>query len=253
MHPMQILALFTIISISCGCASTPDKMLMNKQQADAQRNLGEVYLKQGEYPAALRELLQAEALNPEDHYTQNSLGTVYAARKKWDKAVYHFKKAIELQPDYAPARNNLGSTYLLQEKWDEAIACLKGLTGNLIYATPHYPLTNIGWAYYNKKDYRLAKSYYLQALDIEPSFARAHRGLGLTYMAMGNTDAAVGELEKAVKAFPKYAQAYLELGELYQLTGKRDKAIESYQQVIALTPDGQTRQRALKAIAELQQ
>lgn len=253
MHPTRILALSTAIFIICGCSSGPDKTLMNKRQADAQRNLGEVYLKEGEYPAALRELLQAEALNPEDHYTHNSLGTVYAARKRLDKAVYHFKKAIELQPDYAPARNNLGSAYLLQEEWDAAIECLKGLTGNLIYATPHYPLANIGWAYYNKKDYRLAESYYQQALDIEPEFARARRGLGLTYMAMGNTDAAVGELEKAVKAFPKYAQAYLDLGRLYQLKGKKDKAIESYQRALALTPEGQTRQMALRAIEELKQ
>jgi type IV pilus assembly protein PilF len=245
---MFILGVF-ICSFINGCSGPA--AVVDKRQAEAQRNLGDVYINQGQYTAALQELLKAEALDPEDPYIQNSLGMVYAAKGKIDLAIVSFKKALALKPDYAPARNNLGSTYILQNNWDAAIACLMALTGNLIYATPHFPLYNIGWAYYNKKDYKLAENYFRQALDIEPAYARALWGLGLTYLAKGNTDAALEQIEKAVQKEPEFAQAYLDLGNIYQIKGRRDKAIEAYQRASTLAPESSIAQKANAAITVL--
>jgi len=243
-----LVAIF-FFSITAGCSGPT--AAVDKRQAEAQKALGEVYLNQGQYTTALQELLKAEALDPDDPYIQNSLGMVYAAKGKLDLAVSTFNKALALKPDYAPARNNLGSAYLLQGNWDAAIACLMPLTGNLVYATPHFPLYNIGWAYYNKKDYKLAETYFREALDTDPDFARARWGLGLTYSANGNTDAAIEQLEKAVQKEPEFAQAFFDLGNLYQIKGRRDKAIESYQRVISLAPDSPLAQKATAAVSIL--
>jgi type IV pilus assembly protein PilF len=248
---MQHVRLMIILGAICICGCSGSAGVVDKRQAEAQRNLGDVYLNQGQYTAALQELLKAEALNPEDPYIHNSLGMVYAAKGKIDLAITSFKKALALKPDYAPARNNLGSTYILQQNWDAAIACLMELTGNLIYGTPHYPLYNIGWAYYNKKDYELAETYFRQALDFDPNYARALWGLGLTYSAKGNTDAALEKLEKAVQKEPEFAQAYLDLGNIYQIKGRKEKAMESYQHAIALAPDSPVAQKAKAAITTL--
>jgi type IV pilus assembly protein PilF len=246
---ISALGVILFFSLTTGCGGPAG--VVDKRQAEAQRALGEVYLNQGQYTPALQELLRAEALDPEDPYIQNSLGMVYAAKGKNDLAITAFKKALALKPDYAPARNNLGSAYLLQSNWDAAIACLMPLTGNLVYATPHFPLYNIGWAYYNKKDFKLAETYFRAALDTEPEFARALWGLGLTYSAIGNTDTALEQLEKAVQKEPKFAQAFFDLGNLYQIKGRRDKAIESYQRAIALVPDSPLSQKAMAAMTIL--
>lgn len=250
-HRQLIAALGAIFLFSMTSGCSGPAAVVDKRQAEAQRALGEVYLNQGQYTAALQELLRAEALDPEDPYTQNSLGMVYAAKGKTDLAITAFKKALALKPDYAPARNNLGSAYLLQNNWDAAIACLMPLTGNLVYGTPHFPLYNIGWAYYNKRDYKLAETYFREALDTQPDFARARWGLGLTYSANGNTDAALEQLEKAVQKEPEFAQALFDLGNLYQIKGRRDKAIESYQRVISLVPDSPLAQKATAAVTIL--
>ena len=173
-----------------------------KRQEEALRNLGEAYIREGDYTKALRKLLEAEKLYAEDPHLQYDLGLVYMAKEKPNKAIEHFKKAVEIKPDYTPAKNSLGVAYLAQKKWDDAIVCFKEITGDLLYATPHYPLSNLGFAYYNKKKYRLAEKYYQDALKIEPKFVIALRGLGLTYLKMGRISEAVTTLEKVIELAP---------------------------------------------------
>ena len=175
---------------------------IRKNQEEALRNLGEAYMGQGDYTAALRKLLEAEKLYSKDPHLQYDLGLVYMAKGRSDLAIHHFKKAIEIKPDYTPAKNSLGAAYLAQKRWDDAIACFKEITGDLLYVTPHYPLSNLGWAYYNKKEFKLAEKYYQDALKIEPEFVIALRGLGMTYLKMGRISEAVTFLEKVIKLAP---------------------------------------------------
>ena len=246
---IPVISLFFFIGACAGGGTI--NTVQKKREAVAQRRLGNVYFNQRQYSAALRELRIAESLDPQDHLLHNSLGSVYAAKKKYDLAIIHFQKALSLKPDYAPAHNNLGSAYLLKGDWDAAITCLKELTSDLIYATPHYPLTNIGWAYYNKNNYRLAESYYLQALDIDQDYPKARRGLGLTYLAMGKTDAAISQLERVIQTVPEFAQAYMDLGSAYTRQGQKEKAKNAYQRVITLSPENEMGQNATKALNAL--
>lgn len=220
-----------------------------KRQSEATRNLGEAYMVQGNYTLALKELLKAEKLYAEDPYLQNDLGLTYMAKEKLNLAIDHFKKALEIKPDYAPAKNNLGTAYLAKEEWDAAINYFKDVTHDLLYATPHYPLANLGWAYYNKKAYILAEKFYLRSLEIEPRFIVALRGLGRTYINMGKIPGAIKALEEAVKNAPRFAELYFDLGRAYTLSGNYKKALNAYQKVTELIPDSDL---ALKAKKEMQ-
>lgn len=236
----MIMALYVV---SCATAN----MKVQKQQGEALRNLGEEYYKQGDYTSALKELLKAEALYPDDAFLQNDLGLTYKAKKRLDLAVKHFKKALEIKPDYAPATNNLGTVYLDKKEWDTAIKYFKEVSENMLYATPHLAMANLGWAYYNKKQYTLSETYYLKALDLEPKFINAQRGLGLTYIALGRIDEAVEILERAVKDYPKVALLYDDLAKIYVLSHDYDKALDAYHKVIELAPDSAMAREAEKA------
>jgi tetratricopeptide (TPR) repeat protein len=210
---------------------------LQKQQGKAARNLGEAYYKQGDYTSALREFLKAHALYPDDPFLQNDLGLAYKAKKRLDLAIKHFEKALEIKPDYAPAINNLGTVYLDKQEWDSAIKYFKKVEKNLLYATPYLPLANLGWAYYNKKEYSLAERYYLKALDLEPRFINAMRGLGLTYIATGRIDEAADILERAVKDYPEFAPLYFDLGKIYTLSHDYEKALHAYHKITELAPN----------------
>ena len=220
-----------------GGVSCTANLEMRKKQANASRNLGEAYYREGNYPEALGEFLKSETLYPGDPFLQNDLGLTYMAMKKMDLAVKHFKKAIEIKPDYAPAMNNLGTAYLDKKEWDNAIRCFKEVTENLLYATPHFPLSNMGWAYYNKKEYALAEKFYLKALEIDPKFINALAGLGKTYIAMGRGSDGVATLEKAVKDYPRIGQLYLELARAYTVSGEYKKALDAYEKAVEFSSD----------------
>ncbi|MCG6910177.1 MAG: tetratricopeptide repeat protein [Deltaproteobacteria bacterium] len=243
--------LLTIIGVICilSCAASQEK---RHAQAKAARELGEAYMRQGNYIEALKELLKAEKLHTGDHLIQNDLGLIYMSKYRYDLAEKHFKKAIQLKPDYAAAKNNLGTVYLAVKDWRAAIQTFKSLEGNLLYATPHYPLSNLGLAYYNLGEYATAEKYYLKALDIEPRFVIALRGLGRTYIAMLKIPEAVSVLEKAVKEAPAWPELYLDMGTAYHMAGEYTKALLAFKKVIELAPESDVADRAQEKIKQLQ-
>ena len=241
------LSLFLIFCIA-SCAANVE---VRKKQEEASRNLGEAYLQQRDFSSALREFLKAEKIYSKDPYLQNDLGLAYMAKGRLDLAIKHFKKAVKLKSDYAPARNNLGAAYFDKKDWDLAIACFKEIIDDIFYATPHYPLTNLGWAYYNKQEYKLAEKYYCDALKLEPNFFKALRDLGRTYMAMERAADAVAMLEKAVKNYPRSAESYFYLAKAYSLSGEYKKAISAYNKVIELAPDSAIAREAEKEVEKI--
>jgi tetratricopeptide (TPR) repeat protein len=240
------LAVVAICTVAC-----TSNLQVRKQQGAAARNLGEVYFRQGNYTEALKEFLKAESLYPDDPFLQNDLGLTYKAKKKPDLAITNFKKALDLKPDYADAKNNLGSAYLDKGEWDTAIAYFKEVAGSLVYASPHLPLSNLGWAYYNKKAYEQAEEYYLEALETAPKFINALRGLGLTYMAMGRLPESVEIFESAVKEYPRNALLYFDLGTGYTALNDHESALNAYQKVEELAPNSALARQAEKAVQKI--
>ncbi len=242
------LLILWIVSVFA-CAGTQAK---RNKQAQVTRNLGEAYMQQGNITEALREFLKAEKLNPNDHLLHNDLGLAYMAKERLEKAEYHFKKAIDLRNEYASAKNNLGTVYLAKKDWDAAIAQFQTVAGDVLYATPHYPLTNMGFAYYHKKDYASAEKYYQDALDLQPEFGLALRGLGKTYIALNNFPAAVSMLEKAVKTTPQSAELQMDLANAYHMQGQTKKALFAYRKVTSLAPDSSLSETAQREIIKIQ-
>jgi len=233
-----------------GFTSCADIELL-KRQGEAGRLVGEAYMSQNDYTAALNELLKAEKTYPNDPHLHNDLGLVYMAKDQLFLAIEHFKKAVDLKTDYAPARNNLGTAYLAMKNWDSAIICFKEVSRDLLYATPHYPLTNLGWAYYNKNEFALAEQFYREALKIDPNYPIALRGLGLTYLAIGKPHDAVNFFEKAAK-YSRFPELFSDLAGAYAVLKEYNKALLFYKKVIDIAPGSQLAVEAQNEIARIQ-
>lgn len=247
---VNIVALI-IISLGISIISCVPNSEILKAQAEASRNLGEAYMNQGQYTAALKELLEAEQKFPNDPMIHNALGLAYIAKERPDLAVDHFKKAIKLQPDLSIAINNLGNAYLRLNQWDAAIEQFQSVTDDLIYATPHFPMTNLGFAYYNKGEFENAEKYYQEALKLQPKFTMALRGLGRTYLKMGEVTKAQEALNEAVSIEPDFAPAYMDLAQIYLMSGDIEKAKNAYQQVIKIAPESSFAIQAQKDLEQL--
>ena len=244
------LACFVASSVLVSCTGD---LVLRKKQAETSRQIGEGYLTEGNVTAALGELLKAEKLYDKDHFLHYDLGLAYSQKRAYESAIEHLEKAVELRPDYSEAFNVMGLVYLTLQRQDRAIWCFNQARNNLLYATPHYPLSNLGEAYREKKDYDRAIHFYKKALEIQPRFVNAHRGMGLTYIDMGNYEAAVGSLERAVRYAPRFADAHFELGRAYVKLYKRQKAISAFKKVVELAPDSPLAETALAEISKLQE
>ena len=234
-----------LAAIFAACTSK-ETLEHQKDLSEASRNLGEAYLREGKYSAALRELLKAEALMPDDYYLQFDLGLAYLYKGETDKAIYHFKKSLAIKDNYGPARNNLGNAYAEKKEWDKAIEQYKIVISNLLYVTPQFPYSNLGFAYYHKKEYGLAEQNFEEALKITPTFDRALYGLAQTYIATGRISQAVEKLEFAVAKHPNNASLHLELAGAYKLNRDYRRAYGSYIQVVQMDPDSPLADKALK-------
>jgi len=221
---------FALSSYSC------TSHLKKKEKGIALRNLGEAYLTEGNPTAALKALLESEKNYSKDPFLHNNLGQAYLAKGSVDLAIKHFTRAIKLNPDYIPAKNNLGIAYLAKGDWDTSIKHFKEASDNILYATPAFPLCNIGWAYFNKKEYNLAEKYYRKVLALKPDFTKALWGLGRTYLKLNRASDAIHCFEKAIALSPVSPLLYLDLANACELAGDTDRAVITYKKVIQINP-----------------
>ena len=242
-----------ILVVGTGCvlltglllACTTPNVEEQKAQAEATRHLGEVYLNQGKYRLALKQLKKAEELFPSDHILQDDIGLAYLYLKDPDLAIDYFKKALEIKDDYTPARNNLGNAYAEKKEWDKAIEQYKIVTADLLYGTPQFPLSNLGFVYSELQEYALAAQYFRKALDIKPDFVQALYGLAKTDIATDRVPEAIARLENAVDISPDSAILYFELARAYALNQDYTKALSAYHRVVELNPTSTLADRAL--------
>ncbi len=242
-----VFALLAFVLLLSGCGSTGAKTSpdpggeaatqRNPAAAEATRNVGEAYLAGGNLVAALREFKKAELLNPDDPITLFDIGLVYYYRGRYEQAIEYFQKAIRMKPGYAPAINSLGNTYSAMGEWDKAIESYELIIEDPFYGTPHFALSNMGLAYYQKKDFAQAERYLLEALKINPDFINALGGLGVLYIDQGRYEEAVSRLERAVRKEPKVAQQYFELGRAYRAMKNNVRARAEFSRAAELAPD----------------
>jgi Tfp pilus assembly protein PilF len=238
----KTLFVLTMAIFQVACASS-DKAV-KKGQSEALRQLGEAYMSQKEYTKALREFKKAEDIYPDDHLLYDDMGLVYMAKGSPDQAIENFNEALDINPDYTPGLNNLGTAYMEKEDWQSAIECFLKAKDDMLYLTPHYPLTNLGFVYYKLQEYDKSVLYYKEAIELKSDFPKAHHGLGMTYMAMGNYEEAIKSLERALAVAPNEAQLYLDLGKAYKLNNDFNKAYQSFKKAESLAEKPQLKKEA---------
>lgn len=213
------------------CTSSTGRSRKESGLAEAVQIQGETLLLQGDYTAALSKLLEARSMTPKNPYLLNSLGLAYMGKKRDDLAVSAFQHALDLKPDYSKALNNLGTAFLRQKKWDQAILAFEKVLDDLLYPTPHYPLSNLGWAYLGKQDYSRAESWFSRALDVVPGFVTASHGLAQVYLNSGQVEKAVTFLTNALRKLPDNALLHADLARAYEARGQTAQAKNSWQKV----------------------
>jgi tetratricopeptide (TPR) repeat protein len=203
--------------------------------AQAHNNLGIALAQTGSIEEAIAQCEQALQIKPDFAEAHNNLGAVFLGQGRLQEAISHYEQALRIKPDYAQAHDKLGIALAQTGKFEEAIAHYKrALQINPDYAEAHYDL---GVAFENVERETEAIDQYEKALRIYPDYVGAHVNLGNAFLRIGKVTEATEEYEQALRINPNYAEAYSNLGAILQRLGKLPEAVARYEQALRIKPD----------------
>ena len=85
-----------------------------------------------------------------------------------------------------------------------------------------------------RKKHKLALQEFRNVISIDPTFAKAYNGMGISYDSLGEFPRAIQSYEMALALNPDLDYAQNNLGYSYLLQGDLDSAIEAFQKAITL-------------------
>lgn len=244
-----ILLLVNLVAIT-GCAN----QARLREQAGTHIGVGSAFIAAGQYTSALKELLEAERLTPDDPKVQYLLGVSYHGKGLYDQAISRFQKAITLKPDDPEVHNFLGAVYLELGRTDEAIASFKLALSNILYETPTATHYNLGKAYFQKGNYEESLAQYKSAVDADPYsvlMPLIQKEMGMVFMKKGDFRQAINHLRKSLELSPSLAEAHYRLGECHRALDNLDEARTAFQAAANLAPETEFGRKARENLDRL--
>lgn len=227
-----------------GCATDGQKKEEKIQDAEWHYKMGKGYFDNHQIYPAIRELKKAVEMDPKMAQAHFVLGLIYSGRRKYTDAIQHYKEALRIDPKFFTAKNNLGSVYLAMERWRDAKELFQDLIEESLYPTPEMAHNNLGWAFYNLREYERALEHFKMAIFLKPQMCLAYNNVGLTHRAMGNTSKAIDGFEKAIKKCPtNYAEPHFNMGKILQEQGNHGQARHHFERCSDILPDANLGER----------
>ena len=138
----------------------------------------------------------------------NNIGLAFAEESVFDSAGYYFEKLVKVE-------NTLANTIKAADMYNQAFSL--GLD----------PIKNEQYA-------EKARTYYGQAMAIDPSNLYAKTNLASTYVKSQTPMKAITMLREVLDVNPNYVPAILSLGGLSMQSNQYDKAVLRFQKVLSL-------------------
>lgn len=238
----RIILIFSLFIVSA-CASWGSK---DTAKANLFLQMGTSHLENGNYPAALQELLKAESLDKNNPVTQNNLGLVYFMRKRYDLAEKHIRRALAINNQYSDARNNLSRVLIEVNRFQEAEKEARIVIDDLTYPTIEKAYINLGLAQFNQKKYTDSKESFLRAMNASQDNCIANAYYGRSIFEMNDYNDAVVALDKAIGFCQKalYDEPHYYSALAYYRLGNKEKSMARFAEIVKIYPDGKYREKS---------
>lgn len=214
---------FLMLPFLAGCAQDRGS---RKSQAQAKQTIGRAYLAEGDRQSALKALLEAAELDPEDETLQDDIGIAYAEFGQFDKAEFHLKKALSIKSNYSDAMNHLGMIYAREGKNDLAIELFTKAAEDLMYPSRFAAYNNLGLVYFFQGQHEKALDGFRKATEAFPEYSLGYDNMGMSYEALRQWDRAVESYKNSIRFAPDNPKSYLHLASLYLKFNRREEARE---------------------------
>jgi tetratricopeptide (TPR) repeat protein len=228
-----------------------DAVKANPNVAAAHYNLAAYYVKNQLYDQAIPELQKSCQLDPADKQSrallENCEGIVAYTKGNNSEAVDHFQAALKANPGDADAKHFMdvcqAKVYMDQKRYSEAATVLTEIYDS--NSKDIYALQNLGFIYFQQKDYKNARDYWTKAVRLQPD-TRIYKYLGFSFYNLGDFNNAIsnyklsikGELAKDPKEQDRNSldETYYDMGIAYNDNADFDKAADAFESAYKANP-----------------
>lgn len=187
--------------------------------------------------------------NPFNPYFRNSLGRALLLAGRYGDAVPQIQQAIDIEPHYEAFWVNLAAAYTSSHKPEMAVkACRKGL---LYYHDDPALLDLLGLALMSSGHSAQAIAAWHRSLQLAPNHFETHVNLATALAHVGQTQAAIGQFDAALKLEPSGPYAFLvhyKLGVLDERESDWQAAAGEFRSALKFRPDFQQAGIRLRAV-----
>lgn len=169
------------VLVLSACASKKESPQM--KQAGLYFGAGTQSLMDKQYTDALKSLLQADKLDPNNSEILNNLGMAYYFKEEKDMAIKTLKRSLEADKNNSDAKVNLASIYYKDGRIEEAEKIYKKVLRDLTYDKQARTLYNLGVIeLHNHQDVVAAESYFKKSIKEDDNYCPSYYQLGVLQM-----------------------------------------------------------------------
>jgi tetratricopeptide (TPR) repeat protein len=180
-------------------------------------------------------LQQMKSALPQDPTGSFRLGQLYLTQKKFEAAIAELEAHLTLAKNDYEGLKSLLTAYIEMGQPEKGLARIKKvIADNDKHPTAHQLL---GLYYVNRKDETNAIKEFRQAIEINPKWPLAYVNLATLYQQSGKTDQAISVFEDALKVFPDDPVVLSNLATLDEVKKDYASAIKRYEQILAKKSD----------------
>jgi tetratricopeptide (TPR) repeat protein len=170
-------------------------------------NLANEYFRRGDFQQAKGQLEVAIEINPASPQAWYLLGRTWQAMRDSDQAIRCYRQVIDRSPGFNPARISLSITLVSEGQLEEARRILED---GLEYPQDlHVIHTNLGIIERKMRKPDAAEKHFKRAIEIDEYYLAAHFDLVDLYIAEGEKDRALKQLDAILRVDPANDRARL--------------------------------------------
>ena len=192
-------------------------------------------LNEGKPREALPLLTQMSEKDPKAPGLEAKFGKAYFQLRQFSQATLHLKNALQQNADDLESTQLLALSFYYANNCREALPLLEKLGPRLPGNIPDAPYV-ISICYVMTEQLDSARKALAQMFSVPPDGAMAYLTLGKLMVRQHKVEAAVPQIETALRLDPRLAMAHFLLGEIDLYQSNPQSAIAEFQKELAVNP-----------------
>ena len=198
---------------------------------DLQHRIIGIYAADGNWKGLIEYYQKKLDTTPNEPELLGLLAAAYIENQQQEEGIATYQKAVELAPTDANLRLNLIAAFRNAERFEDAAAAYESLSEQAPNDFGIY--RELGELYLHLEDENRARATYQRMIDRDPENAGTHLILAEIYASNEWIEAAAGAYQKVISLAPSNLDYIEYFGEFYFRQGNREKAIETWHQIVA--------------------